>query len=116
MSNTYFDISLTIGATSSDLTWSYAGIPAAEENRDQHTREKLEIKQAMRDEGGSSVEMNIVHEMLSHQRQQQGYSPVWAAAHRFCQTGGQCGWSRCGFDHQRVLRPGAFGRQPRQGV
>lgn len=34
MSNTYFDVDLTIGSTSSDLTWAYPGIPSAEEDRD----------------------------------------------------------------------------------
>ena len=48
-------------------------LDAAEENREQHAREKLEIKQAVREGGSGSVpEMDMVHEMLSHQRRQQG--------------------------------------------
>ena len=47
-------------------------LDAAEENREQHTRERIEIRQSARESGGSVPEMEMVHEMLSHQRQQQG--------------------------------------------
>ena len=47
-------------------------LDASEENREQHARERTEIRQAARESGGSVPEMDMVHEMLSHQRQQQG--------------------------------------------
>ena len=49
------------------------GLDLAEQKREQHAREKIEIRQAVREGGGGSVpEMDMVHEMLSHQRQQAG--------------------------------------------
>ena len=43
----------------------------AEEGRAQHAREQMEIQQAARETGASAPDMGVVHEMLSHQRQQQ---------------------------------------------
>ena len=46
-------------------------LDASEENREQHARERNEIRQVAR-ESGASVPEDLVHEMLSHQRQPQG--------------------------------------------
>lgn len=43
----------------------------AEDNRAQHARERMEIQQEARESGASAPDMGIVHQMLTHQRQQQ---------------------------------------------
>ena len=47
-------------------------LDASQENRETHARERTEIRQAARESGASVPEMDMVHEMLSHQQQQQG--------------------------------------------
>ena len=43
----------------------------AEEGRAQHARERMEIQQEARESGASAPDMGVVHQMLTHQRQQQ---------------------------------------------
>jgi len=46
-------------------------LDAEEEHRAQHTRESLEIRDAAREAGTHLTDMDIVHQMMAHQRQQQ---------------------------------------------
>jgi len=46
-------------------------IDEEEANRAQHARERMEIQEVARESGASAPDMGVVHQMLTHQRQQQ---------------------------------------------
>ena len=66
----------------------------AEEGRAQHAREQMEIQQAARETGASAPDMGVVHEMLSHQRQQQEAMRAHVEdLNRIQSTWRACAWS-----------------------